>query len=95
METVKNRLRMNKAVFPELKEKVLEYWISYNYLHGRDNQWLDEDGEEGRRYLCKECKCDFTHAEWFDGDYCGDDESDFEGYECYDCFEKKGGYENE
>jgi len=116
--------------FTELKEKVLEHWIDYN--HGRDDQWLDMDGEEGRRYqcgdcnnpftlgtvwckeggetyecndcmektkggkyICKDCGCDFTHAEWFDGDYCGDDESDFEGYECYDCFEKKGGYENE
>ena len=87
LETVKNRLRMSKAVFPELKEKVLEHWIDYN--HGRDDPWLDEDGEEGRRYLCKDCGCDFTHAEWFDGDYCGDDESDFEGYECYDCYEKK------
>ena len=76
METVKNRLRMNKAVFPELKEKVLEFWVDYN--HGRDDPWLDEDG--GR---------DFTDADWFDGDYCGDDESDFEGYECYDCYDKK------
>lgn len=118
--------------FPELKEKVLGFWIDYNYQRDDDDYWFDEDGEEGRRYqcgdcntpftegivlcgeepvkyecngcyekkqggkyVCKDCGCDFTNAEWFDGDYCGDDESDFEGYECYDCFEKKGGYENE
>ena len=85
METIKNRLRMNKAVFPELKEKVLEHWIDYNYQRDDGKEWLDEDGEEGRRYLCKNCGTDFTNAEWFDGDYCGDDESDFEGYNCYEC----------
>ena len=76
-------------VFSELKDKVLEFWIDYNYQRDDGKEWLDMDGEEGRRYLCKDCGCDFTDAEWFDGDYCGDDESDFEGYECYDCFEKK------
>jgi hypothetical protein len=126
METIKNRLRMNKAVFPELKDKVLEFWVDYNSGEDIDDPWMDEDGEEGRRYqcgecnspftlgvvlcgeepvkyecngcyekkkegkyICKDCGCDFTNAEWFDGDYCGDDESDFEGYECYDCNEKK------
>jgi hypothetical protein len=120
--TIANHHELSQC-FTELKEKVLEYWIEYNY--NNDDQWLDEDGEEGRRYqcgdcntpftlgtvwcgegeptyecndcmekknepkyICKDCGVDFTNAEWFDGDYCGDDESDFEGYECYDCYEK-------
>lgn len=45
--------------------------------------------EQEKKYICKDCGCDFSNAEWFDGDYCGDDESDFEGYNCLDCFEEK------
>ena len=46
--------------FPELKDKVLGFWIDYNYQRDDDDYWFDEDGEEGRRYQCGDCNTPFT-----------------------------------
>ena len=41
-------MKLSTDLKTELMEAQLEYWINYNYTHP-DNEWIDMDGEEGRR----------------------------------------------